>query len=72
MNIKKGDKIRITGFSCGGTCQHRFSCMGMIIDREFIIKEIQPFHGPIVVNLNGTEFTIGRGMFEKLDYEVIR
>ena len=45
--------------------------MGLIVGKEMVIKSIHPFKGPIVVELDKMEFTIGRGMFDKLKYEKI-
>ena len=71
VNLKNGDKIRIKGFNCGKNCSGRFKCMGFIIGRIITIKFMQPLHGPITVEMDGAEYTIGRGMMEKLEYEVI-
>ena len=71
MNLKAEDKIRITGFNCGRACHHRYSCMGIIVGKILTIKVLQPFYGPIVVTIDGSEYTIGRGMFEKLEYEEV-
>jgi len=43
--------------------------MGFIVGQTFTIKTIQPFHGPVVVELNGVEYMFGRGMFKKIKYE---
>lgn len=69
MQLKVGDKIRITGFQCGHCCSDRFSCMGILIGKTMTIKSIHPFRGPIVVDINQSEYTIGRGMFEKIEWE---
>lgn len=69
--VKTGDRIRIIGYKCGKTCQSKYSCMGMIKGIELEIVAIQP-HGPITVRYGNTDMTIGREMFEKLDYELVK
>jgi len=72
--LKEGDRIKVTGFSCGYQCKNRFSCLGILEGKELEIITMQPFHGPITVafgNSGDDTFTIGRGMFEKMQYEVI-
>lgn len=72
MNLEVGNKIRIIGFDCGRCCKSRYSCMGIIKNVVMEIKTIQPLHGPIVVKVGNSEYSIGRGMFNKLKYEVIK
>jgi len=69
--LKEGDKIKVTGFSCGHQCKDRFSCLGILEGKELEIKTIQP-RGPVTVLFGKDTFTIGRGMMEKLRYEVIK
>ena len=71
MKLKVGNKIRITGYNCGQTCKSKYNCMGIIVGKILEIKSMQPLEGPIVVNLDGCEYSIGRGMFNKLIYEII-
>ena len=74
MELKEGDRIRVTGFSCGRQCKDRFFCLGILEGKELEIVTIQPLHGQITVAFghSGSDtFTIGRGMFSKMQYEVI-
>jgi len=68
--MKIGDKIKVIGFNCGRQCTERFQCMGIFNDVILEVISIQPF-GPVVVKVKESEYTIGRGMLEKLKYEVI-
>ena len=70
-NLKSKDKIRIIGFNCGKCAQQRFCHMGIVCGRDVTIETIQPFDGPVTVECLGTKISIGRGMFNKLEYEVI-
>jgi len=71
MDIKKGDKLKITGYNCGGACEHHYSCMGFIIGKVMEVTTIQPMKGPVVVRVGEAEYTIGREMLSKLEYEII-
>ena len=71
MKYKEGDKLRIVGCNCGHTAYHRLLTMGLIEGKEITIKTAQPFKGPYVIRLNGTELTIGRGLFEKIVFEKV-
>ncbi|GAG09571.1 unnamed protein product [marine sediment metagenome] len=74
VQLKEGDRIKVIGFSCGRQCKDRFSCLGILEGKELEIITIQPFHGPITVSFghSGNDtFTIGRGIMNKLEYEMI-
>jgi len=73
--LKEGDKIRVTGLSCGRQCANKFSCIGILEGKILEVVTVQPAHGPITVSFgssNNDTFTIGRGMMKKLIYEVIK
>jgi len=69
--LKVGDKIKVTGFSCGYTALHRLQAMGIIKDKILEIKSVNPMRGPYVVNVDKNEYTIGRGLFSKIIYEEV-
>jgi len=68
--LKTGDKILVLNLNCGALAYRRFCTMGIRPGNELIIKSIQPY-GPITVEQNRTELSIGRGLFSKIEYEVI-
>ena len=70
--IKEGDRIKIIGYDCGHRCQQKYSCMGIIIGREMNIKTMQPLNGPVLIEIDGCEYSIGRGLFDKLIYEEVK
>ena len=69
--IKEGDKLKITGFDCGHRAMSKFMTMGIRVGKEITVKVIQP-HGPYVVDVGNSEYSIGRGMFGKLLYEELK
>ena len=71
MNLKSGDRIRITGYDCGRCAKKRLSTMGLLKGKECRILNSQPFQGPVVLECGQIELAIGRGLFSKITYEVI-
>ena len=70
--VKPGDLIKITGFNCGKCAQQRFCHMGILCGKIVRVHTIQPFGGPVTIMLSTNyEISIGRGLFDKLEYEVI-
>ena len=69
INLRVGNKFRVTGYDCGGECSRKFACMGIIKDKIFEVVAIQPMKGPITVKVDNTIITIGRGMIARLTYD---
>ncbi len=67
-----GDKIRVININGGYTCKRKFSVMGIREGSILKITSIQLGHGPYTVKCNKTKLTIGRGMFNKIKYELIK
>ena len=70
MNLKPKDKIKVTGFNCGYCAQQKFCHMGIICGKEIEIEAIQPMDGPVTVKVGRASISIGRGMFNKIQYEI--
>jgi Fe2+ transport system protein FeoA len=71
MSLKPKDKIKVIGFNCGHCAQQRFCHMGIICGKEIEIICMQPMDGPITVKVGQAEISIGKGMWNKLEYEKI-
>jgi Fe2+ transport system protein FeoA len=69
INLRVGNKFRVTGYDCGRECSRKFACMGIIKDKIFEVVAIQPMKGPITVKVDNTIITIGRGMIARLTYD---
>lgn len=68
--MKIGDKMKVLGFDCGARAYHKFNVMGIRIGSILVLEAVQP-HGPYTFRMKGMKLTIGRGLLEKLEYEVI-
>jgi Fe2+ transport system protein FeoA len=71
MNLKLGDKIKVIDFDCGYKARHKFSSMGITKGTIMKLMAIQLGHGPYTFKIKRSEVSIGRGMIEKLIYEVV-
>jgi len=63
--MKKGEVYKIESMPCGHKCYSRFCSMGIIKGQEFTVKECEPY-GPIVIDVKGITYSIGRGMLGHL------
>jgi len=65
-----GKKVKVINIVGGFGLQRRLYALG-IVPGKLIKKVIQyPFGGPIIIEIGGTRFAIGRGMAAKIMVEV--
>lgn len=62
---------KITSISGGHILQQRLQSMGIRNGKIVTVKTKQPFKGPITIEVCGTQMTIGRGMANKIQVELI-
>jgi len=69
-DLRNGDEGKVKKLDGGLEFQNKLSSMGIIVGKK--IKKItsQPFGGPIVIKVNNTEVSIGRGMANRIFLEV--
>lgn len=63
-------KYRIINHNCGGRAYSRFITMGLLKDKIIEIISKQPYR-PVVIKVDKSEYTLGRGMFNKLILEEV-
>ena len=68
VHIRDGKVIEITG---GHGIQRKLHVMGIREGQEIKICSKQPFKGPITIGVCGSQITLGRGMAQKIQVEVI-
>lgn len=66
-----GERARIVALEHGGGRRHRFRTMGMMEGKIVEIVATQPARGPVVINVEGTQIAIGRGMARRILIEKI-
>jgi ferrous iron transport protein A len=56
--------VRLMGHGC--TFQRRLRCMGIREGKMLKVVACYPFAGPLVVEVDGREITIGRGIAQRI------
>ena len=65
-------KARIASIQGGYGFQRKLGIMGIREKQEIKIVSRQPFHGPLTVEICGSQMTLGRGMAQKITVEVVQ
>ena len=71
VKMKDGDKFKVIGFDCGYRAMSRLKSMGIVEGSIIEIITVQPL-GPYVVEVGKSEYSIGRGLFNKIILEEIK
>ena len=69
--LKEKTSAKITAIDGGKHVQKRLQALGIHNGKTITIKTKQPFRGPLTIEVCGTQMTIGRGMAQKIQVEVI-
>jgi ferrous iron transport protein A len=69
--LKEKTTAKITAINGGMHVQKRLHSLGIHTGNTIKIKTRQPFRGPLTIEVCGTQMTIGRGMAQKIQVEVI-
>ena len=69
--LKKKTIGKITSIDGGHQIKKRLQSMGIYDGTYVSVKTKQPFRGPLTIEVRGTQMTIGRGMANKIQVEVI-
>ena len=69
MNFKAGDTFKVMGYNCGHIAKNRLLSMGIRIGSIIKIKYTQPIKGPITIKVGVSEYSIGRGLINKIILE---
>jgi ferrous iron transport protein A len=67
MEFKRGVVKRIEG---GYGFKRHLACLGIRINKEISRVTEHPFRGPVVVEVDGKQIAIGRGMCQKIFVEL--
>lgn len=70
-SLHGGEKAKILRFTGGQHFQSKIRTMGLREGEIIKVVAIQPFMGPMVLEVDGMHFTIGRGMCERIFVEVV-
>ena len=62
LNIKNGTWVRVTGFRGGHGMERRLSQLGFLPGNKVRIIRSAPFRGPLLIEVDGREIVLGRGV----------
>ncbi len=65
-------KAKIVSIQGGYGFQRKLGIMGIREKQEIKIVSRQPFHGPLTIEVRGSQMTLGRGMAQKITVEVVQ
>jgi len=71
LQIKNGRWVKVVGFRGGHGMERRLSQLGFIPGNKIRIIRSAPFHGPLLVQVEGREVVLGRGVAEHILVEYI-
>jgi ferrous iron transport protein A len=71
IDIHTGKKARVVKLVGGYGLQRRLRVLGIMEGKVIKVLTIQPFRGPIVIEIEGKQTTLGRGIAERVLVEAI-
>ena len=71
-SVIPGMTARIVDIRGGYGFQKKLHMMGLVNGKKLRVVSVQPLRGPVTVEVNGRQVTLGRGMAGKVLVEVIR
>ncbi len=71
LSIEKGAQAKVIGCEGGQGLQAKLIQYGLYPGDTLRVIRIAPFRGPLLIEVNGREVALGRGVAEKIIVEVI-
>jgi len=69
IEIQPGKWVRIGYFDGGRKMENRLLQHGLYPGDQIRVLRVAPLHGPLLIEVNGREVAIGRGVAEKIIVE---
>ncbi len=69
LEAQKDRSYRVVGISAGCHARDRLLKLGLVPGVVIHLKRIAPLRGPLMVNINGSDVVIGRGIASKIEVE---
>ncbi len=66
LDLEKGESGTVISIVGGMGIQRRLNQMGLHVGDRVRVVEKAPFGGPVVVEVHGSEFVLGRGVAAKI------
>ncbi len=71
LDVTNGDWVKIVGFRGGWGMQRQLIQLGLLPGNTVRIIQSAPFHGPLLVEVDGREVVIGRNIARHILVEKI-
>ena len=69
LDVKKGDRVRVLRLDGGANLQDKLTQHGLYPGDCICVVRTAPMGGPLLVNVNGREIALGRGIARKIFVE---
>jgi len=66
LDVEEGKSYKVMGYACGWNASSKLKKLGITVGRVIKIKTFQPFEGPVTIEVNRSNYSLGRGLFNKL------
>jgi len=71
LDLKNGQWVRVVDFRGGRGMQFRLSQLGFLPGNKIRVIRSAPFHGPLLIEVEGREIVLGRGVARHILVEYI-
>ena len=71
LNVNNGRWVRVINFRGGRGMQRRLTQLGFLPGNKVRIIRTAPFHGPLILDVEGREIVLGRGVASHIIVEYI-
>lgn len=71
LQVNNGTWVRIIGFQGGWGMQRHFMQLGFLPGNNARILRMAPFHGPLLIEVDGREIVVGRNIARHILVEEI-
>ena len=71
LNVKNGKWVRVKNFRGGRGMQRRLAQLGFLPGNRVRIIRTAPFHGPLIMEVEGREIVLGRRVASHIIVEYI-
>ncbi|MEJ5226523.1 FeoA domain-containing protein [Thermodesulfovibrio sp.] len=71
INIENGKKVKILKISGGKGIRQHLQCLGIHIGDVVTLKKSSFLGGPVLLEINGYDIALGKGVASKIEVEEI-
>lgn len=71
LDIENGKKIKILKISGGKGIRHHLQCLGIHVGDIAVLKKSSFLGGPVLLEVNGYDLALGKGVASKIEVEEI-